>query len=314
MKPRLGAPAGPRHQRGVALLIAVLIVALLATASTWLAWDQTLAIRRSEDMLASDQTWALALGAEAIAAQGLATTLRGSNSVNFTQAWAKPQQGRMGGALVAGALIDLQGRFNLNDLSATAPNNAVMRTRFQLMLRSAGVDPRLVQAVVDWVSPIPEATGVMGAGDTYYLGLQPPYRTAAVPFVSASSLRLVRGIEQPAYQLLAPLVTALPQVTAINVNTAPAGVLEAIGLTPDQARAIVALRSKTPFDNLAQFLASAPLAGQPVDTSGLTTGSNFFESAIQVRMGRVQGNLDSVLALQNNGKVHVLLRARNVTP
>lgn len=306
--------ATPRGQRGVALLIAVLIVALLATATTWLAWEQTLAIRRSEDMLASDQAWAVALGAEAIAAQGLATTLRGASSVNLAQAWAKPQQGRMGDAMVAGSLTDLQGRFNLNDLAATAPNSAVMRTRFQQMLQQAGVDPGLVDAVVDWSSPIPVATGAEGAGDDYYLGLQPPYRTAAVPFVSATSLRLVRGFEQPVYLHMAPLVTALPQVTAINVNTAPAGVLEAIGLSSEQAQAIVTLRAKTPFDSVAAFLASAPLAGQRIDASGLTAGSNFFESDIQVRIGRVQGSLDSVLALQNNGKVHVLLRARNATP
>lgn len=304
-----------RRARGVALLIALLIVAILASASTALAWQQTLAIRRTEDLLASDQAWALALGGEAVAAQGLVTSLQGVGDVNLTQPWAQPRQGQVGSdAVIAGSITDLQGLFNLNDLAPTATDNAIQRIRFQRLLTQAGVDPAMVDAVADWTNPIPVATGSAGAGDAYYLGLQPPYRTGAAPFVSASSLRLVRGFTQPVYTQFAPFVSALPQVTTINVNTAPAPVLEAIGLSPAQTQAIISLRAKTPFTTLAQFLGSAPLAGQPLDGAGLDVGSTYFQSAIAVRIGRVRSNLDSVLALGNNGKVTVLLRARNTTP
>ncbi len=304
-----------RRPRGVALLIALLIVVILASASTALAWQQTLAIRRTEDMLASDQAWALALGGEAVAAQGLATSLQGVGNVNLTQPWAQPRQGLVGSdAAIAGSIIDLQGLFNLNDLAPAASASAIMRFRFQHLLTQAGADPGLVDAVADWTNPIPVATGSEGAGDAYYLGLQPPYRTGAAPFVSASSLRLVRGFTQPVYTQIAPFVSALPQPTTINVNTAPAPVLEAIGLSPAQAQAIISLRAKSPFTTLAQFLGSAPLAGQPLDGAGLDVGSAFFQSAIEVRVGRVRSGLDSVLELGNNGKVTVLLRARNTTP
>ncbi len=307
--------AGTRRARGVALLIALLIVAILASASTALAWQQTLAIRRTEDLLLSNQAWALALGGEAVAAQGLANSLQGVGEVNLTQPWAQPQQGQVGSdAFIAGSISDLQGLFNLNDLAPGSSDSAIMRLRFQRLLGAAGIDPGLVDAVADWTNPIPVASGSEGAGDAYYLGLQPPYRTGAAPFVSASSLRLVRGFTQQAYAHIAPLVSALPQVTAINVNTAPAPVLEAIGLSPAQAQSIVALRAKTPFVTLAQFLDSAPLAGLKLDGAGLVVGSSYFQSAIAVRIGRVRSDLYSVLALSNNGKVTVLLRARNATP
>ncbi|WP_168708992.1 type II secretion system minor pseudopilin GspK [Metallibacterium scheffleri] len=310
-------PHGPaaRHARGVALLIALLIVAILASASTALAWQQTLAIRRTEDLLLSDRAWALALGGEAVAAQGLATSLQGVGNVNLTQPWARPQQGQVGAdAVIIGSISDLQGLFNLNDLAPTATDNAIQRLRFQRLLSQAGIDPGLVDAVADWSNPIAVATGSEGAGDAYYLGLQPPYRTGAAPFVSASSLRLVRGFTQPVYALIAPSVSALPQVTTINVNTAPAPVLEALGLSPGQAQAILTLRAKTPFTTLSQFLGSAPLAGLQLDGAGLDVGSAYFQSAIAVHIGRVRSDLDSVLALGNNGKVTVLLRARNATP
>lgn len=301
--------------RGVALLIALLIVAVLASASAWLGWQQTLAVRRTEDLLAGDQAWALALGGEAVAAQGLADSLRGADTVNLTQAWARPRQGRIGGeARIAGAITDLQGLFNLNDLAAAAPNSAIMRFRFQRLLTQAGANPGLVDAVADWINPVPVASGAMGAGDTYYLGLQPPYRTGAAPFVSPSSLRLVRGFGEPLYRQLAPLLGALPQATAINVNTAPAPVLQAIGLTPQQARAILALRARTPFTSVAQFLASPALGGTDLDPSGLDVGSRFFLSSIEVLAGRVRTRLDSVLEWDGGDRVRVLLRARNATP
>ena len=311
---RAHAP-GTRRARGVALLIALLIVAILASASTALAWQQTLAIRRTEDLLLSDQAWALALGGEAVAAQGLVNSLQGVGNVNLTQPWARPQQGEVGGdAVIAGSISDLQGLFNLNDLAPGATGSAIQRVRFQRLLELTGIDPGLVDAVADWTNPIPVATGSEGAGDAYYLGLQPPYRTGAVPFVSASSLRLVRGFTQPAYARIAPLVSALPQVTTINVNTAPVPVLEAIGLSPAQAQSIVALRAKTPFVTLAQFLDSGPLAGLQLDGAGLGVSSAYFQTAIAVRSGRVRSDLYSVLALGNNGKATVLLRARNATP
>ena len=307
--------AAARHVRGVALLIAVLIVALLATASTWLAWQQTLAIRRSADMLASDRAWALALGGEAVAAQGLADSLRGATRVDLTQPWARPQRGMLdGGVLIIGAITDLQGRINLNGLTAAAPNQAIARWRLQRLLSLAGAQPDLVDAVTDWTNPVPVASGPGGAGDDYYLGLTPPYRTAAQPFVSVSSLRLVRGFTQPLYAALAPDLTALPQATAININTAPAAVLQALGLSAQQAQAIVAQRARVPFSNVAQFLANPVLAGAQIDPSGLDVGSRFFLSSIEVRDGRVRSGLDSVLELQSNGRVRVLLRARNATP
>ncbi|EQD79289.1 General secretion pathway protein K [mine drainage metagenome] len=144
----------------MALLIALLIVVILASASTALAWQQTLAIRRTEDMLASNQAWALALGGEAVAAQGLATSLQGVGNVNLTQPWAQPRQGLVGSdAAIAGSIIDLQGLFNLNDLAPAASASAIMRFRFQHLLTQAGADPGLVDAVADWTNPIPVATG-----------------------------------------------------------------------------------------------------------------------------------------------------------
>ena len=309
--PRWGAG---RRARGVALLIAVLIAALLAAASTWLAWHQMLAIRRSEDMLVSDRAWAALLGAEAVAAQGLVDSLRGAPSVNLQQAWAKPQQAVLGdGAELIGNVTDLQGRLNLNDLALGAPNQAIMLWRFQRLLTVAGTQPEIAAAVTDWTNPVPVASAAGGAGDDYYLGLSPPYRTAAQPFVSVTSLRLVRGFTQPVYAALLPDVTALPAVTPININTAPPGVFEALGLSAQQAQLVLAQREKTPFASVAQLLESPLLAGLRFDPAGLGVGSQYFQVNLQVRQGRLQTGLSSVIELEGQ-HARVLLRARNALP
>ena len=306
----------PRRQRGVALLIALLVVAIAATTMTYLAWDQTLAIRRSEDRIGLDRAWAVALGAEAWAAQALADNARRhGGEVDLTQPWAQPQQPRLfGGAEVAGRIEDLQGRFNLNILVAGAQPVAAEVARYRALLATQQLPADLVAPVIDWIDPDSVAAGSAGAEDGTYLGLAPPYRAANQPFVSASSLRLVSGYTQTVYARIAPWVTALPGATAINVNTASPPVLVALGLSPAQAQAVVALRAKQPFATLQQFLASPPLQTAAVDPTLLGVGSQYFRVRIEVRLGRLRTTLASVLEVDNGGKVRVLLRTRNTMP
>ncbi len=306
----------PRRQRGVALLIALLVVAIAATAMAYLAWDQTLAIRRSEDRIGLDRAWAVALGAEAWAAQALADNARRhGGEVDLTQPWAQPQRPQIfGGVEVSGQIEDLQGRFNLNTLVAGAQPVAVEIARFRALLATQQLPPDLVVPVIDWIDPDSLASGSAGAEDDTYLGLTPPYRAANQPFVSASSLRLVRGYTQAAYARIAPWITALPGATAINVNTASQPVLIALGLSPAQAQAVLALRAKQPFTTLQQFLTSPPLQSAAVDPALLGVGSQYFLVRIEVRRGRLRTTLASVLEVGNGGKVRVLLRSRNTLP
>ena len=305
-----------RRQRGVALLIALLVVAIAATAMTYLAWDQALAIRRSEDRIGLDRAWAVALGAEAWAAQALADNARRhGGEVDLTQPWAQPQRSQIfGGVEVSGQIEDLQGRFNLNTLVAGTRPVVTAVQRYRALLATQQLPPDLVVPVIDWIDPDSLATGSAGAEDDTYLGLTPPYRAANRPFVSASSLRLVRGYTQAVYARTAPWVTALPGATAINVNTASQPVLIALGLSPAQAQAVLALRAKQPFTTLQQFLASPPLQTAAVDPALLGVGSQYFLVRIESRRDRLRATLASVLEVGNGGKVRVLLRSRNTMP
>ncbi len=78
--------AGQQRQRGVALIIALILVALATVLATKLSFDGFLELRRTTGMMAAEQALHFGLGAEALAADVLmqdaqtnpqATTLAG---------------------------------------------------------------------------------------------------------------------------------------------------------------------------------------------------------------------------------------------
>lgn len=317
MSRRSGLERSPRRERGVALLVAILLVALATVIAASLAYHNAMTARRTIGAFDYDQALLVTEGTEAFAAYGLQQTFRAQPSlIDPQQPWAQPigPISVSPGVTLEASLEDLQGRFNLNTLVAGAQPVAVEIARFRALLATQQLPPDLVVPVIDWIDPDSLASGSAGAEDDTYLGLTPPYRAANQPFVSASSLRLVRGYTQAAYARIAPWITALPGATAINVNTASQPVLIALGLSPAQAQAVLALRAKQPFTTLQQFLTSPPLQSAAVDPALLGVGSQYFLVRIEVRRGRLRTTLASVLEVGNGGKVRVLLRSRNTLP
>ena len=77
-----------RRQRGVALITALLVVAIAATAATALARQQQLAIQRSSNVLNAEQAWLYALGAETFAHQVLRRDAEDGDSDHPGEGWA----------------------------------------------------------------------------------------------------------------------------------------------------------------------------------------------------------------------------------
>src|SRR3569623_366557 len=212
-------------ERGVALITAVLITAVIAVAAVAMAAQQKLDVRRTANMIDGERAYVFALGVESWVQQVLARDRRDNQTDHLGEAWAKQLPAiTVEGAVLAGRLEDLQGRFNLNNLVDKDKVSAVDVARFQRLLTSLAIDPNISNAVVDWIDPDADTTYPDGAEDAEYLRATPPYRAANRPMASASELLLVRGVTSEIYLKLAPVVAALPGRTAINVNTAPKAV------------------------------------------------------------------------------------------
>ncbi len=226
---------GAHRQRGIALLIALLTVALAAVLIAGLLDRGELALARTRNALRGEQAEAYAQGLEAYAARVLIKDAPDAGDSN-TDPWAMPlpPQTVPGGA-IRGSMRDLNGCFNINNLASQRYGGA-WETMFQKLLSVRGVDPALLDAVKDWLG----VSHNIDATDAYYLAQAVPYRSAQRVFSHVSELRLVRGVTSDIYAKLAPYVCALPVDSKLNVNTASVPVLQALGpdISAAQAEAL----------------------------------------------------------------------------
>jgi general secretion pathway protein K len=223
-----------RGQRGVALLVALLVVALATVLIAALLDRGELTAARTRNALRTTQAEAYAQGLEGYAARVLSQDAANSSTDTSGDIWAVPLPPTPvpGGEIMA-TMNDLDGRFNLNNLAPTNPQHAIWEGKFGLLLGALKLDPALATVVRDWMSADP---GVQ-TGDAYYLDQPVPYRRSRNIFLHVSELRLLKGVSGEIYAKLAPYVSALPPGTLINVNTASVPVLMTLDLSVTQQMA-----------------------------------------------------------------------------
>lgn len=250
------------QQRGVAVITAMLVVAIAAILAVELAWQTTLDIRRTEGLIGWDQARQYAYGAEDLVARMLREDMERAAAEPadwLGEEWAQPAAFSLDQGMMSGTVIDLQGRFNLNNLlQIDGQRDDKAYEQFQRLLVVLELDPGIADAAVDWIDPDTSA-GFNGAEDDAYTGLDPPYRTANFWFTSVSELRGLRDVGPEVYEVLAPHVAALPrrggEPTKINVNTATAAVLQSLSdsISPANTEQWITDRLREPFEDLSAF-------------------------------------------------------------
>ncbi len=309
----------PSRQRGIALLVAILLVAFGTIIAAAIGYENAMTARRGAANLALDESLLIGQGAEALAAYGLREVQRAdkSHTIYPGQGWDSPvgPVEVVPGVMLEASLEDLQGRFNLNSLVSNdgTPNLAAV-TAFQQLLVMLNIEPKWAQYVVDWIDPDQIASNPDGAEDSVYMGQNPPYRTPSTYITSASELLALPGFGHDRYVKLAPYVVALPiTAKAINVCTASGYVLDAFlgsgkrefsldpeGLAKNRAAAGGC------FPKLAEYQQSfdKPPAGDMFAET-----SNYFRLTSFVTIGSAEFNLYSLLYQDNTGTVRTLLRS-----
>lgn len=313
----------PGAQRGVALITAMLVVALAASAAVAMVSRQQYDIRRTGNLLQAEQAYLYVLGIEDWAGQILRRDREDNNVDHAGEEWATllPPIPVEGGQL-AGSIEELQGRFNLNDLILNGEVDAEALARFRRLLAALELNTELAMAVADWLDADIEPIFPGGAeDDTYTRGVR-PYRSANAPFVSVSELRLLNGMneivdpeeKETVYDKLVPHVCALPGRTPVNVNTATAPVLMSLaeGLTEADAEALIEGRGDEGYTTVNDFLQANALAGRGdgkleklVDVK-----SDYFVVTSQVNFGRITVNYQSMIQRGATGVVRVRMRAQ----
>ena len=227
-----------RHdERGVALLLAILVLALLVALI--LEFDSEARREYREASAFRDNFKATVLTRAAVQAaravlqmDHLKDKQTGQMYDATTDLWAFPiEKYAIGDGLMTAQIQDERSKLNLNDL-ATAVDPNVKKTkvlRFKRLFSLLQINPDLVDAIVDWVDAddIPEPSG---AESVYYQALRPSYRAANAPLQTMREMRLIKGMTPEIVDKLLRYVTVYPQEgeSRININTADVLVLQAL--------------------------------------------------------------------------------------
>lgn len=311
-------------QRGVALLTILVMVALATILAATIAKRQTNTAENTGYLMRQDQSLLYAKSAEAFFSELLIQDSDNGSSIDHLQEnWAKPMPPfPVEDGSVSGKLLDESGKFNLNNL-VKADGNQVddsARRWFEKLLQRVGLPAELSQAVIDWQDTNDEVTGAMGAESSYYQGLDPAYLTPNTKFHSIEELKLVRGFEGKNYDLIKPYVTALPEQTKVNMNTAPALLLASIDPKVDVKAIEQQLKVKETelahFNNVGDLWKLSAFSGiddqSKTDAASLLDSkSNYFTAQIEVMLSERKRQFNSLMMRKDK---QVIVYSRSLAP
>lgn len=313
----------PAAERGAALLTAMIIVALIATLSASMLWQQWRAVQvEAAERARTQSAWILS-GALDWARLILREDARNGGTDHLGEPWAVPlAEARLStflaadknntddapDAFLSGTITDAQARFNLanvvNGASIDKLGMATLQRLCETVGVSADVAARLAAGLRDAAPPAPGASAASGTSASATAPADPPLMPR-----SARQLAWF-GIDPEAVRALEPYVVILPTQTAINANTASREVLVATieGLDLATAERMVQSRQRVPFKSReeVQRLAPSLLADSFVKVE---VNSSFFEVRGRLRLGDVV--LEQRSLVQRRGlAVEVLQRER----
>ena len=310
-------------QRGIALLTILVMVALATILAATIAKRQTNTSENTGYLMRQDQSLLYAKSAEAFFSELLIQDSDNGSSIDHLQEnWAKPMPAfPVEDGFISGRLLDESGKFNLNNLlKADGSVDDSARRWFEKLLQRVGLPAELSQAVIDWQDADDETTGAMGAESNYYQGLDPSYLASNTKFHQVEELKLVRGFEGKNYDLIAPYVTALPEATKININTAAPLLLASIDPKIDVKTVEQELKAKqaelTYFNSVEDLWKLNAFSGiEPQNKSDavawLDNKSNYFTAQIEVVLSERKRQFTSAIMRKDK---QVTVYSRSLAP
>lgn len=255
-------------ERGVALLLALLVLALLVAlilefdAEARREYREAAAFR--DNFKAGMLARAAVQAARAVLQQDVLRDKQAGEAFDGpTDLWAIPIKNyAIGDGLLSAQIEDERGKLNLNDLAAN-PGDTLQRKktidRIKRLFELLQISPDLVDALVDWVDQ-DENPEPAGAESLYYQSQKPPYRAANAPLEALGDLRLVKGFTPEIIDRLSPYVTVFPPEggSLVNLNTADPLVIHALdpAITQTMAMEIVQgrpFKTKVDLDRIGSF-------------------------------------------------------------
>lgn len=289
------------HERGMILVVVLMLLGVIAGLSVGLITAENMSIKKMQSITRQSLGEGYLKGAELWADNSLRQALYDKNNVNLRQfpKVMPPPSPKIPDVDIQATLYDAQGQFyNINNLS-NAENIDGFKSFVKQLMQNAGnntasgssetVD-KFCDEIAFWIT---DNTAGSAFRDSYYLNLPQPYRVAHQLLVSLKELSGIQYYDKTLFQMLAPYLIALPEVTPININTvnpksSPILMTLKAGIDLNMAQQVVMAKSRLPsgeFETTYQFLSQSDIKPFAIPDAKISLQSQFFllETRIKTR-------------------------------
>ncbi len=239
-----------KTERGVALILTLLITAILVTLIVEVNYSSQVDLRIAANFRNDLQAYYLAKSGVSIAISYLKYDLENSNTDSLGEDWAKPYPPvPVGDGFVKVHVEDENAKININvmgDEKADPKIREALSQAISILFERAEVDMEIINAIIDWIDPDDE-----GEAEAYYYGsLDPSYECKNAPLDTLSELFMIKGITDEVYGKISDYLTIYSKDGKININTASKEVLMCLdeGIDEVMVEGIMEYRMEQPFE------------------------------------------------------------------
>ncbi|MDD1796171.1 type II secretion system minor pseudopilin GspK [Enterovibrio makurazakiensis] len=321
---------GRQSQRGVALLVVLLIMALMTMVSVNMASRMFVNFDRAESQIRYQQAYWYAQSVESLARFGLEESFGDDDTVTLSQPWAvRDQIYPLDGGQATGNVYDRQACFNVNGLRDIKPTengtNPALVIALQQLIESQDIDSFEAETVAaatwEYIDINTNVQSPLGVEDSEYEARPIPHVAPNGLIADISEWRAINGVTREIYEKVSPLLCAIPSnKLVVNINTLTeedAPILTALlhpNLSEDQAKQLINERNAVDgWKDIASFIAEPVLSGLSDEDKeklqkNLDVRSRYFELDTEITLDSTSLRLRALLQRDDNGTVTVVRR------
>lgn len=319
-------------QRGVALLVVLLMMALMTTIAVSMSNRMFINFNRAETQIRSQQAYWYSQAVESLAKYGIKESFSDQDTVTLSQPWAvRDKIYPIDGGQATGNMYDKQACFNLNALRDVKPEQNAMGTNpflvsaLQRLIESQGFEAYQAEMVAsstwEYIDRDDNVQSSQGVEDGEYNGRKIPHYAANGFLADVSEWRAINGVTQEMFEKVSPFLCAIPTgELKVNINTleeSEAPILTALlqpHLTEELAIQLISDRNAIEgWPDVGSFLADPVFSTLTQDDKTklqtfLDVRSRYFELDTELTLDATTLRLRALLHRDKEGSVTVIRR------
>lgn len=251
-----------RDEKGFALIITLVITALLVALTAEFVNEVYVDTTARHNFVDAQQASLFAESGMTGGIKILQFILAGQNYTSLLDHWAKPVKLDDEKGTLNVVIEEESGKLNLNQI--VQPNGAFNKDYYDIaarLFKKLKLSTDLLDSLGDWIGSN-ETPRPAGAKSSYYGTMKPPYAAKGAKLETYEELRLVKGFDAKTMDKLRPFVTVYAEdpnpiaQTLININTAPAEVINALDeqMSDSLTDSILEYRKTTPIQLQADVM------------------------------------------------------------